>query len=103
MFDKHDDRSSSQEAPLTTGFYMDASGNSWGNRPDNLIQSYMSKVAITRDEYWQYKKHLDNREWFELDLFLERIAKKVDADGQIRVNKARNVIKRVNLENRDGE
>jgi len=95
-FEIHDDRESNLEAPLTSGFFMDASGVPWANRPDQVIERYMNKVAFNKDQYWQYREYLDSREWFNLDMFLETMAKSADQDDEIRIRKSREVIANLN-------
>jgi hypothetical protein len=95
-FERHDDRVSNMEAPPTTGIFLDASGSAWANRPDVVIDKYMKQVDVSPDEYWRYRRLLDNRQWFEFDLFLEQLEKTADQDSLIRIKKAREVISRMN-------
>lgn len=93
-----DDRVSNFEAPPNTGFFVDAQGAPWASRPDNVVDKYMSKVSLKQDDYWQYKKYLNNRQWFELDMFLERLENKSEGDDLIRIQNSRNVISKLQKE-----
>lgn len=95
MFEQFDDRVSSSEAPVTSGFFVDSSGGAWDARPDNIIDKYMSKVSLSQDEYWKYKEYLNNRKWFELDMFLERLENKSDGDNLIRIKNSREIANRI--------
>jgi hypothetical protein len=94
-FEKFDDRVSSMEAPPSTGFFVDSSGGAWDSRPDNVIDKYMSKVSLTQDNYWTYRKYVNGRQWFELDMFLERLEKDAEGDSLIRIKKAREVVSKI--------
>lgn len=94
-FEQFDDRVSNMEAPVTSGFFLDASGNPWDKRPDHVIEKYMSKVALSREDYWLYKKHIDARNWFELDILLDRLYQTVDTDDKIRIVKSKEVVGKI--------
>ena len=94
-FEQFDDRVSNLEAPVTTGFFVDSSGGNWDNRPDNIVDKYMSHVKLKQDDYWTYKKYLNSRQWFELDMFLERLESSSEGDDLTRIKKSRDVAKRI--------
>lgn len=101
-FKQFDDRTSNMEAPVTTGTFIDANGQNWNSRPDNVINRYMSKVSLTKDEYWQYQKYVNDRKWFELDMFLDRLSQTADRDDLIRLGRAKEVISKM-LQERNNE
>lgn len=101
-FKQFDDRVSNMEAPVTSGFFLDASGNPWEKRPDRVIDKYMSKVTVSRDQHWQYKKYLDQRQWFELEMYFDKLLNTADTDDQIRIKKAKEVVSKILQENNNG-
>lgn len=99
-FERFDDRVSSSEAPVTTGFFVDSSGGDWDSRPDNVIDKYMSKVKLSQDDYWKYKEYVNSRQWYELDMFLERLQNKTEGDDEIRIKKSREITNNILNEGR---
>lgn len=80
------------EAPPALGQMLDANGMDWNSRSDNVIDKEMSHVKLRREDYWQYKKYLNARQWFELDLFLDRLFNKADDEDKKRISNAKKVI-----------
>lgn len=94
-FNKFDDRTSPEEAAPNLGFLTDAYGNDYDSRPDNVIKTYMSKVAMTSGEYWNLQKLLTNRSWFEMETFLERMLTTANTDDKIRIQKSIDVVQKI--------
>ncbi len=102
MFEPHNDTISSMEAPPVMGHFIDTNGADWASRSDTMIDSIMSKVELTHDEYWHYKKYLNARQWFELDMFLDRLLKNANEDDVTRINKAKENVAKAQGENLNG-
>lgn len=94
-FDRHDDRASSQEAPVTHGIFLDVDGNRMSSRTDAVVERYMNKVSMTQDQYWQYRDHFDNRNWYKLDMFIEQLQKSAIKDDAIRLANARDTVRKI--------
>lgn len=92
MFEPHNDTISNMEAPAVVGHFLTADGADWASRKDNVVDKIMSNVKLSHDDYWQYKKYINARQWFELDLFLDRLLTKVDEEDTRRIGEAKKSI-----------
>lgn len=83
------------EAPPAQGFLVDINGSRWDSKPDNVVDKYMSKVALTQNEYWKYKEYFNAKKWFELEMFLDRLANSATEEDAARIVAARKVVTRI--------